>query len=390
MRIADRMRDLSSEMAFEVLAKAKDLEAQGRDIVHLEIGEPDFDTPAHIIEAGIKAIKEGYTHYGPTAGLPDLRAAIAKNVKETRAIEIDPGRVLVTPGGKPIIFFTALALVQPGDEIMYPDPGFPIYESMIRFLGARPVSIRLSKEEGCHLDLEDLESKISRRTKMIIINSPHNPTGSVMSRQEVTNLAGIIKTREDIYVLSDEIYKDILYGGKHFSIAAIPGMEQRTIILDGFSKSYAMTGWRLGYGIFPDEVFPHVDKLAANSVSCAASFTQKAAIAALEGPQTMVVERVCELRRRRDVMVKGLREIPGIECPEPQGAFYVFPNIKGTGITSWEFQERGLKEAGVALLAGESFGSYGEGFVRFSYATSKQNIEKALERLRDWVAKAKN
>ena len=388
MKIAERMQDLGSEMAFEVLAKAKALEEQGKDIVHLEIGEPDFDTPSHIIEAGIKAIREGYTHYGPTAGLPDLRAGIARNIRETRGIDIDPGRVLVTPGGKPIIFFTALALVQDGDEVMYPDPGFPIYESMIRFLGARPVPIRLREEEGCHLDLEDLEAKISKRTKMIIINSPHNPTGSVMSRQEVANLAEILKKREDIYVLSDEIYKDILYEGEHFSIAAIPGMERRTIILDGFSKSYAMTGWRLGYGIFPEEVFPHVDKLAANSVSCAAAFTQKAAIAALEGPQAIVAERVCELRRRRDVIVEGLRGIPGIECPKPQGAFYVFPNIEETGITSWEFQERGLKEAGVALLSGESFGGYGKGFVRLSYATSEQNIQKAIDRLGHWVMKS--
>ncbi len=387
MKIAERMQDLGSEMAFEVLAKAKALEEQGRDIVHLEIGEPDFDTPSHIIEAGIKAIREGYTHYGPTAGLPDLKAAIGRNIRETRGIDIDPGRVLVTPGGKPIIFFTALALLQNGDEVMYPDPGFPIYESMIRFLGARPVPIRLREEEGCHLDLEDLEAKISKRTKMVIINSPHNPTGSVMSRQEVANLADILKKREDIYILSDEIYKDILYEGEHFSIASIPGMERRTIILDGFSKSYAMTGWRLGYGIFPEEVFPHVDKLAANSVSCAAAFTQKAAIAALDGPQSIVAERVCELKRRRDVIVEGLRGIPGIECPKPQGAFYVFPNIVETGITSWEFQERGLKEAGVALLAGESFGGYGKGFVRLSYATSVKNIQKAIDRLGHWVMK---
>ena len=387
MLAADRMNNLGTESAFEVLAKAKALEAKGHDMVHLEIGEPDFDTPSHIVDAAIQALRQGYTHYGPSAGLPELQEAIADNVNATRGLEVEPNQVVVTPGGKPIMFFAIMALVQPGDEVIYPNPSFPIYESMINFCGAERAPVRLLPDEGNRLDLDDLESKLSDRTKLVILNSPQNPTGSVMGREDVERLADLLGPREDVVILSDEIYKDIIYSGAHHSIASLPGMAERTIILDGFSKSFAMTGWRLGYGVFPHWLTPHIVKLAANSVSCAASFTQRAAIRALEGPQEPVMNMVDEFRKRRDLMVAGLRSIPGVECPEPEGAFYVFPSIEGTGFGSEEFQERVLNEVGVALLSGAAFGEYGEGFVRLSYANSAENIAKALERLAAFVRK---
>ena len=386
MSVAGRMRVLGTETAFEVLAKARALEALGKDVVHLEIGEPDFDTPSHIVEAGVEALRQGHTHYGPTAGLPELREAIARNVGETRGVSVSPDDVVVTPGAKPIMFFTILALAQRGVEVIYPNPGFPIYESMIRYSGARAVPMRLLPDKGYHPDLDDLASKINRRTRLIILNSPQNPTGSVLSRQELEVIAGLIRERDGIYVLSDEIYKDILYDGEHFSIASLPGMLERTVILDGFSKSYAMTGWRLGYGVVPQHLVPHIVRLGVNSVSCAASFTQRAAITALEGPQDAVRDMVEEFRRRREVMIGGLNDIPGVKCPEPGGAFYAFPSIKGVGIPSQEFQDRLLEEAGVALLSGRSFGKFGEGFARLSYANSIENIRKALDRLADFVA----
>ena len=385
MRAADRMNNLGTESAFEVLAKAKALEAKGHDVVHLEIGEPDFDTPDHIVDAGIQALRRGYTHYGPSAGLPELQQAIADNVNATRGLEVEPGQVVVTPGGKPIMFFTIMALVQPGDEVLYPNPSFPIYESMINFCGAEPVPVRVLPNEGNRLDLDDLERKLSDRTKLVILNSPQNPTGSVMGREDVELLGRLLGERDDVTILSDEIYKDIIYKGAHHSIASLPGMGERTVILDGFSKSYAMTGWRLGYGVFPHWLTEHVVKLAANSVSCAASFTQMAAIRALEGPQEPVMNMVDEFRKRRDLIVEGLNSIPGIDCPVPDGAFYVFPSIAGTGFESGDFQERALNEAGVALLNGGAFGEYGEGFVRLSYANSAENIAKALERLAGFV-----
>ena len=388
MSVARRMMSLGTETAFEVLAKARALEAQGKDIIHLEIGEPDFDTPAHIVEGGAEALRQGYTHYGPTPGLPELRETIAANVARTRGISVSPDRVVVTPGAKPIMFFTILALAQRGVEIIYPNPGFPIFESMIRFCGAKAVPMRLLEEKGYHPDLDDLASKINGRTRLLIINSPQNPTGSVMSREELETIAGLLRGREDIYVLSDEVYKDLVYSGQHHSIASLPGMAERTIILDGFSKSYAMTGWRLGYGVFPERLVPHIVKLAVNSVSCAASFTQRAAIKALEGPQDGVKDMLEEFRRRREIIASGLRQMPGISCPEPEGAFYAFPSIKGTGIASLEFQERALAEAGVALLSGTSFGRFGEGYVRLSYANSQENIKRALERLGDFLAMA--
>ena len=385
MAVAGRMMDLGTETAFEVLAKARALEAQGREIIHLEIGEPDFHTPKHIVEAGVSALREGYTHYGPTPGLPELREAIARNSREVRGMDTDPSQVVVTPGAKPIMFYVILALAEPGVEVIYPNPGFPIYESMIRFSGATPVPMRLLEEKSYHPDLEDLAQKITSRTRLLILNSPGNPCGSVLSRQELEAIADLVKAKEGLYVLADEIYKDILYTGQHHSIAAFPGMAERTIILDGFSKSYAMTGWRLGYGIMPEELVPHVVKLAVNSVSCAATFSQRAGIAALDGPQEEVQSMVAEFDRRRRLVVDGLRRIPGVTCPEPEGAFYAFPSIEGTGLSSSEFEERAMSEAGVALLSGSAFGEFGEGCVRLSYANSQENIRKALESLDRFV-----
>ena len=385
MTVAARMNDLGTETAFEVLAKARALEAQGREIIHLEIGEPDFETPRHIVEAGMKAISDGYTHYGPTAGLPELTAAVARNSREVRGINTDPANVVVTPGGKPIMFYVLLALAEPGVEVIYPNPGFPIYESMIRFAGATPVPMQLHEDKAYHPDLDALPGMITDKTRLIILNSPHNPCGSTLSKQELETIAGLVKQHPGLYVMADEIYKDILYTGEHYSIASIPGMEERTIILDGFSKSYAMTGWRMGYGILPEELVHHVVRLAVNSVSCTASFTQMAGVAALEGPRDEVEAMVAEFGIRSKLISQGLRSIPGVTCPDPEGAFYVFPSIKGTGLTSAEFEEKAMNEAGVALLSGSAFGEYGEGYVRLSYANSQENIKQAIGKLDQMV-----
>ena len=385
MTVAARMNDLGTETAFEVLAKARELEAQGREIIHMEIGEPDFDTPQHIVEASVEALRQGYTHYGPTPGLPELREAIARNSREVRGVDTAPSQVVVTPGAKPIMFYVMLALGEPGVEIIYPNPGFPIYESMVKFSGATAVPMQLIEERGYHPDLDDLAGKITDNTRLIIINSPNNPCGSVFTREELERIADLVKERPNLYVLADEIYKDILYTGEHHTISAFPGMAERTIILDGFSKSYAMTGWRLGYGIMPDELVPHVVRLAVNSVSCAASFTQRAAIAALDGPQDEVQAMAAEFGQRRRLITDGLRSIPGINCPEPEGAFYAFPSIKETGLTSAEFEARAMADAGVALLSGAAFGEYGEGYVRLSYANSQENIQRAISQLDQFV-----
>tara|TARA_B100001142_G_scaffold318005_2_gene359594 strand:+ start:11959 stop:13107 length:1149 start_codon:yes stop_codon:yes gene_type:complete len=379
------MNLLGTETAFEVLMKARNLEAQGKEIVHLEIGEPDFDTPSHIVEAGMQALKDGYTHYGPTPGLPQLREAISENSRKVRGLETDPNSVVVTPGAKPIMFYVILALAEPGMEVIYPNPGFPIYESMIRFSGAKPVPMQLLEESGYHPDLNDLKKKINDKTSLIILNSPENPCGSALSADELKSIADMVRPYPDLYVMADEIYKDILYQGDHSSIASLDDMQDRTIILDGFSKSYAMTGWRLGYGIMPLELVPHIVKLAVNSVSCAASFSQMAAIAALEGSQEEVIGMAQEFSERKSLIVEGLRSIKGVRCPEPEGAFYVFPNISETGLTSNEFEDRALNEAGVALLAGSAFGEFGEGYVRLSYANSKENIEIAINNLDKFV-----
>ena len=381
MTVAARMNDLGTESAFEVLARARALEAQGKKIIHLEIGEPDFETPKHIVEAGRKAIADGFTHYGPTAGLPQLRESIARNSGEVRGINTDPANVVVTPGAKPIMFYVLLALAEPGVEVIYPNPGFPIYESMIKFCGATPVPMQLLEEKDYHPDLAALPGLITDKTRLIIINSPENPCGSALTKEELETIAGIVKQHPDLYVMADEIYKDILYTGEHYSISSIPGMQERTIILDGFSKSYAMTGWRMGYGILPEELVPHIVKLAVNSVSCAASFTQMAAVAALEGPKDEVEAMIAEFGIRRRLIADGLRSIPGLNCPEPEGAFYAFPSIKGTGLTSAEFEDRAMNQAGVALLSGSAFGEFGEGYVRLSYANSQDNIKQAIDKL---------
>ena len=381
MTVAARMNDLGTESAFEVLARARALEAQGKEIIHLEIGEPDFETPKHIVEAGRKAIADGFTHYGPTAGLPQLRESIARNSGEVRGINTDPANVVVTPGAKPIMFYVLLALAEPGVEVIYPNPGFPIYESMIKFCGATPVPMQLLEEKDYHPDLAALPGLITDKTRLIIINSPENPCGSALTKEELETIAGIVKQHPDLYVMADEIYKDILYTGEHYSISSIPGMRERTIILDGFSKSYAMTGWRMGYGILPEELVPHIVKLAVNSVSCAASFTQMAAVAALEGPKDEVEAMIAEFGIRRRLIADGLRSIPGVNCPEPEGAFYAFPSIKGTGLTSAEFEDRAMNQAGVALLSGSAFGEFGEGYVRLSYANSQDNIKQAIDKL---------
>ena len=381
MTVATRMSRLGTESAFEVLARARALEAQGREIIHLEIGEPDFETPAHIVQAGVKALQDGYTHYGPTPGLPELRQAVARNSREVRGIDTHWEQVVVTPGAKPIMFYALLALAEPGAEVIYPNPGFPIYESMIEFSGAKAVPMRLLEERAYHPDLSLLPELVNERTRLLILNSPENPCGSALTRDELETVAEVARSYPDLYVMSDEIYKDILYTGEHHSIAALPGMAHRTIILDGFSKSYAMTGWRLGYGIMPEELVPHISRLATNSVSCAASFSQIAGVAALDGPQDEVQAMAAEFARRRRLIADGLQAIPGINCPEPEGAFYAFPSIKDTGLTSAEFEQRAMQEAGVAILSGAAFGKYGEGYVRLSYANSPENISKALERL---------
>ncbi len=378
---AERMNHIGQETAFEVLVRARALEAQGRSVVHLEIGEPDFDTPSHIIAAAQQALEEGYTHYGPGAGQPELRQAVAGYLKRWRGLDIDPARVVVTPGGKPIMFFAILALINPGDEVIYPDPGFPIYESMARFVGGKPVPMPLREERRFRFDPDEFRSLVTDRTRLIIINSPHNPTGSVLTRSDLAVVAGVARER-NIAVLSDEIYARILYTGEHESIATLDGMLDRTIILDGWSKTWAMTGWRLGFGVFPAELVPHVERLISNSVSCTASFAQQAAIAALDGPQDSVARMLDEFTARRTAIVSGLNALPGVRCLEPDGAFYAFPNITETGYASRDLADRLLQEAGVACLSGTAFGDYGEGFIRFSYANNLANIHLALDRIR--------
>ena len=378
---AERMNHIGQETAFEVLVRARALEATGRSVVHLEIGEPDFDTPGHIIAAAQQALEGGFTHYGPGAGLPEPRLAVARYLRTWRGLDVDAGRVIITPGGKPVMFFAILALVNPGDEVIYPNPGFPIYESMITFVGGRAVPMPLREERRFRFDPDEFRSLVTDRTRLIIINSPHNPTGSVLTRGDLQTIADVARER-DIVVLSDEIYSRIRYTGQHESIAGLDGMLDRTILLDGWSKTWAMTGWRLGFGVFPTELVPHIERLISNSVSCTASFAQQAAVAALDGPQDAVDRMLEEFARRRAAIVQGLNTLPGVRCLEPEGAFYAFPNITGTGFSSRELADTLLEEAGVACLAGTAFGSYGEGFIRFSYANSLDNIHLGLERMR--------
>jgi aspartate aminotransferase len=393
-RLADRMSRLGTESAFEVLARAKAMEAAGHKIIHLEIGEPDFPTAGHIVEAAVEALRAGHTHYVPAPGIPALRESVAAFLERTGRMRTTPDRVVVTPGAKPIMFFTILALANEGDEVLYPDPGFPMYESITSFAGAVPVPVPLRERNGFRIDTDELARLVTDRSRLLIINSPHNPCGSALTREDCEAIAEIA-VRNDLIVLTDEVYWAIRYGPRSAdqggqppatplgaSVLDVDGMADRTILLDGWSKTFAMTGWRLGFGVFPPALVEPVTRLAINSVSCTSAFSQYAAIAALEGPWQPVDEMVAEFRRRRDIIVAGLNDIPGISCLEPQGAFYVFPNVTQTGLTSPELQSRLLQDAGVAALSGTAFGPYGEGFLRFSYANSVENIRSALDAIR--------
>jgi aspartate/methionine/tyrosine aminotransferase len=380
MYIAKRMSRLGTETAFEVLAKAKALECQGRDIVHLEIGEPDFDTPVNIREAAKRALDEGWTHYGPSAGLPENRKVISEYMKKYWDLDYTTDEIVVVPGAKPIMFYTILACVEDTDEVIYPNPGFPIYESMINYIGAKAVPIQLREELDFRLDVNELASLVTDKTRLVIINSPQNPTGGVLTPEDLKAVADLA-VKHDFMVMSDEVYNRIIYDGEHHSIASLPGMKERTIIIDGFSKTYAMTGWRLGWGAMPADLAPHITRLMTNSNSCACSFAQVAGMEGLTGPQDDSAKMVEAFRQRRDVIVDGMNSLPGVTCKKPRGAFYVFPNITGTGKDEKFLADYFLNEAGVACLAGTSFGAYGKGYIRFSYANSVDNIEKAISRM---------
>jgi aspartate aminotransferase len=383
-KLAVSLSRLKSEGAFRVLARARELEAQGRQMVHLQIGEPDFDTPANVVQAGINALKEGHTHYTPSAGILPLRQAIVDYVKRAHGLEANPNQVVVTPGAKPIVFFTILALIEPGDDVLFPNPGYPTYESMIDYVGARAMPYRLREENDFRFDPDEFRATVTPKTKLIVVNSPQNPTGGVLERSDLEVIAEVAQER-DIMVLSDEIYHRLIYEGEHVSIATLPGMQERTILMDGFSKTYAMTGWRLGYGVMPEDLAQAMAILQVNSTACAADFTQVAAIEALNGPQTAVDDMLAQFRKRREVIVDGLNRLPGVSCLKPRGAFYVFPNIKGTGLSSSELASRLLEEAGVALLAGSDFGEYGDGYLRLSFANSIENIQLALESMHQFL-----
>jgi len=383
---AERMNGLGTETAFEVLAAARRLEAKGRNIVHLEIGEPDFETPVHITEAAIRALHDGYTHYTPAPGLPEARFAVADYVSRTRGIKATPEQAILVPGSKNILLFAALALVNPGDEVIFPDPGYPIYESVARFVGATPRPIRLREENDFRIDLDEFRALLSPRTRLVILNSPHNPCGSILEREDVEAIAqAVLKT--DAYVLSDEIYSRIQYQGTHYSILSVPGMQERTILMDGLSKAYAMTGWRLGFGVMPPELVEKMSKLMINSSSCAAAFTQMATIAALTGPQNSVTEMVAEFRARRDLIVRELNQTHGVSCRMPRGAFYAFANVTAIHEEAKHLSTRLLEEGGVACLPGTAFGEGGGGFLRFSYANNQEKILEGMRRLREVVAR---
>jgi aspartate aminotransferase len=386
LRLAGRMSRLGTETAFEVLNRARALEKQGKEIIHLEIGEPDFDTPANVVEAGVDALHKGWTHYGPAAGLPELRQTIADYVSRTRNVPVSSDEVVVVPGGKPIIFFTMLALIEAGDEVIYPNPGFPIYESMVNYSIGKAIPIPLREDRDFSVDTKELASLITDRTKLIILNSPHNPTGGVLTKKDVLEIAEAIGDR-NILILSDEIYSRLIYDGDHFSIMSVPGFKDRTILLDGFSKTYAMTGWRMGYGVMRPDLAVQISRLQTNATSCTASFTQMAGIEALRGDQSSVDKMSAEFKRRRDAFVAGLNKIKGFSCRLPKGAFYTFPNITKTGWSSKKLADALLEQAGVACLSGTAFGEYGEGYLRFSVANSLENLNKALAKIEDWVGK---
>ena len=384
MRLAGRMARIGTETAFEAAARARALEATGRSVIHLEIGAPDFATPANVREAAKRALDRGATHYTPTVGIPELRAAIAADATARKRFAVSPDRVVVVPGGKPVMFFAMLALIDEGDEVVYPDPGFPIYESMVNYVGGTAVACPIRQENGFRLDPVELASLVTKRTRLLIINSPANPTGGVSTREDLEQIASLARER-DLVVLADEIYGRILYEGEHVSIASLPGMAERTIVLDGFSKTYAMTGWRLGYAILPERLVTPFSRLIVNSVSCTNAATQWAGVEALTGPQDSVTAMVEEFRARRDLIVDGLNAIPGVSCLRPSGAFYAFPDISGTGLGGAELADRLLNEGGVSALAGTAFGRVGRNHLRFSYATSRENIVEAVKRMRGVV-----
>lgn len=385
MRLATRMGHLGTETAFEAAARARALEESGRDVIHLHLGEPDFDTPPNVVEAAARALRDGWTHYGPPLGLPALREAVAADAAVRRGMPVDPAHVVITPGAKPVLAFALMALAGPGDEVIVPDPGFPIYGSMARFMGALPVPLPLRAATGFRPDLDELRALVTPRTRLLILNSPHNPTGAVLTLADLAYIADLAR-EHDLVVLSDEIYGRIQYEGEHHSIRALEGMAERTIVLDGFSKAYAMTGWRLGYGILPAALVPAFERLMINTVSCTASFAQVAAVEALTGPQDAVARMVAEFRQRRELIVDGLRALPGVRVDRPAGAFYAFPDVSATGLSGADLAERLLTEAGVSVLAGTAFGELASAHVRVSYATSPANLRRALERMRELLA----
>ena len=384
MQLSSRMASIGTETAFEAAARARALEATGRSIIHLEIGEPDFDTPANVRDAAKRALDDGWTHYGPPLGLPALREAIAADATARKGFAASPDHVVVTPGAKPIMFYAIEALVEAGVEVIFPDPGFPIYESMTRFCGGTPVRLPIRQELEFRIDLDELERLITPRTRLLILNSPANPTGGVFTRADVERIAELV-LRHDLIVLADEIYGRIVYEGEHVSLASLPGLVERTIVLDGFSKTYAMTGWRLGYAIVPEALLQPFSLMIINSVSCTSSFSQLAAVEALTGSQAGVDAMVEEFRVRRGMIVEGLNAIPGIGCRMPAGAFYAFPDVSATGLDGPAFADRLLDEAGVCVLSGTAFGQVGRDHIRISYANSRENLAEALERIRAFV-----
>ncbi|MEO8725901.1 MAG: pyridoxal phosphate-dependent aminotransferase [Acidobacteriaceae bacterium] len=386
LRLAPRMSRLGGEAAFETLARARALEAKGRTIVHLEIGEPDFETPAHVCEAAIGAIRDGYTHYSPSAGLAELRAAVAQEITRSHGVAVDPSEVVIVPGGKPSVFYAIMALAAAGDEVIYPNPGYPAYESVAGFSGATPVPIQLREEMDFRFDVNELADKITDRTRLIILNSPHNPTGGVLTQQDINDIATAIGDR-NIMILSDEIYGKLIFDGTHVSPFNHPALHDRTIFMDAFSKAYAMTGWRLGYAVMRPDLAKHFSRLVTNTVSCSTSFSQIAGVQALMGDQSQVETMRSQFQRRRDYFIDALNQIPGFSCRLPKGAFYAFPNITATGYTDKELAEKLLDQAGVACLPGTAFGEYGAGHLRFSIANSMENLELAVERIQGFVKK---
>jgi aspartate aminotransferase len=387
IRFAERMSRLGTEGAFEVLARARRLEAAGRHVVHLEIGEPDFATPDNVTEAAVAAMHAGYTHYTPAGGIMEVREAVARFVARRLGVEVEPTEVVLVPGSKNVLLFLLLACVEPGDEVILPDPGYPVYASLVNFIGAVPVPVRLREERGFRMDMDELASLVTPRTRLLILNTPQNPTGGVLTREDVAFVARLAVER-DLLVLADEIYSQIVYGFEHVSVLAEPGMRERTILLDGMSKAYAMCGWRLGYGVAPRALAATMETLMINSSSCAAAFTQMAAIEALESPETEAAVRrmVDQFQRRRDLVVGGLNAMPGVRCQVPQGAFYVFPNIEGTGFDERELADQLLERAGVAVLAGTAFGAAGAGFLRLAYTQGEADLRTGLERMGNYLA----